>query len=237
MENQTRFDLNAAVENWRSELTAQPPLTSENRRELETHLRDALTELKARGLSDEESFWLARRRVGQPQKLAEEFAKADPTKVWRERVFWMWLALFLSCTLEDSFKSLTWLVMPKTPLHDSAFWLRSIIQTAILLIPILAGVFLVMSLAKGKFVSQFSRLMLLLAQRRLLAIAVFACIILSFAVRLVDLEVYYLSIVKSLPNMPMPILQMISPFLYMVIVGFILIWLAPEEKQTKPKNA
>ncbi len=95
MENQTRFDLNAAVENWRQELAAQPPLTPDNRRELETHLRDSLAELKARGLSDEESFWLARRRVGQPQKLAEEFAKSDPAKVWRERIFWMALGIIV----------------------------------------------------------------------------------------------------------------------------------------------
>ena len=88
MENQTRFDLNAAMENWRHELAAQPPLAPDNRRELETHLRDALAELKARGLNDEESFWLARRRVGPPQKLAEEFVKNDPAKTWRERVFW-----------------------------------------------------------------------------------------------------------------------------------------------------
>ena len=93
MENQTRFDLNAAVENWRQELAAQPPLTPDNRRELETHLRDALAELKVRGLNDEESFWLARRRVGQPQRLAEEFARTDPAKVWRERAFWAVLVL------------------------------------------------------------------------------------------------------------------------------------------------
>src|SRR5271170_3925611 len=89
MENQTRFDLNAAIENWRNELAAQPNLASDDRRELETHLRDAITGFQQRGLNDEESFWLARRRVGQPQQLGEEFVKADPAKVWRERVFWM----------------------------------------------------------------------------------------------------------------------------------------------------
>jgi len=89
MENQTRFDLNAAVENWRNELAAQPNLASDDRRELETHLRDAIAGFQQRGLNDEESFWLARRRVGQPQQLGEEFVKANPTAVWRERVFWM----------------------------------------------------------------------------------------------------------------------------------------------------
>jgi hypothetical protein len=95
MENQTRFDLNAAIENWRNELAAQPSLASDDRRELETHLRDAIAGFQQRGLNDEESFWLASRRVGQPQQLDEEFVKADPAKVWRERVFWMALGLIV----------------------------------------------------------------------------------------------------------------------------------------------
>ena len=43
MENQTRFNLNDAIESWRQELTAQTSLTAEVRHELETHLRDAIT--------------------------------------------------------------------------------------------------------------------------------------------------------------------------------------------------
>ncbi len=95
METPTRYDLNAAIENWLAELAAQPNLTTEVRRELETHLRDAIAGFQQRGLSDEESFWLARRRVGQPQPLAEEFVKVDPAAVWRERVFWIMLGLLV----------------------------------------------------------------------------------------------------------------------------------------------
>jgi len=95
MENQTRYDLNAAVENWRNELAAQPNLASDDRRELETHLRDAIAGFQQRGLNDEESFWLARRRVGQPQQIGEEFVKADPAKAWRERIFWMALGIMV----------------------------------------------------------------------------------------------------------------------------------------------
>jgi hypothetical protein len=120
MENQTRFDLNAAVENWRNELAAQPNLASGDRRELETHLRDAIAGFQQRGLNDEESFWLARRRVGQPQQLGEEFVQADPTKIWRERVFWMAVALlliniwtdacgFIMKALHDLFPNCLWL--------------------------------------------------------------------------------------------------------------------------------
>ena len=93
METQTRFDLNTAVVNWRQELEGQPDLTPEVCRELEMHLRDTVAELHKRGLNDEESFWLASRRLGRPERLNEEFAKADSTKIWRERAFWMLLAI------------------------------------------------------------------------------------------------------------------------------------------------
>jgi hypothetical protein len=103
METQTRYNLNAAIESWRAELAAQANLTGEVRRELETHLRDAIAGFQQRGLNDEESFWLACKRVGQPPQLGEEFVKADPTAVWRERVFWMAFAYVLF----DLWKSLT----------------------------------------------------------------------------------------------------------------------------------
>src|SRR5450631_3300247 len=89
MEIQTRYNLNAEIENWRSELAAQANLTAEVRRELETHLRDTIAGFQQRGLNDEESFWLACKRVGQPPQLGEEFVKANPAAIWRERVFWM----------------------------------------------------------------------------------------------------------------------------------------------------
>ena len=85
MENQCRFNLNAAIENWRNELEAQPQLMLDDQRELEKHLTDTLTELRSRGLGDEESFWLAKRRIGQPEKFAEEFEKANPGRLWRRR--------------------------------------------------------------------------------------------------------------------------------------------------------
>src|ERR1035438_9808790 len=52
MENQARFDLNASIANWRNELAAQPNLASDDRRELETHLRDAVAGFRQRGLND-----------------------------------------------------------------------------------------------------------------------------------------------------------------------------------------
>jgi len=95
METQTRFDLNAAIENWRAELAAQSDLTTDMRRELETHLQDSIVGLRQHGLNEEEAFLVARKRVGKPGQLGEECLKADPAAVWRERVFWMTLAVLL----------------------------------------------------------------------------------------------------------------------------------------------
>jgi len=89
METQTRYDLNAAIEHWRAELAAQAGLTMDVRRELETHLCDAITGFQQRGLNDEESFWLACKRVGQPPQLAAQFQECDPGKVWFQRMAWM----------------------------------------------------------------------------------------------------------------------------------------------------
>ena len=95
MEAYGRFDLADAIKTWRRELLAQPSLTPDERRETETHLRDAVAELRDRGLDAEVSFWLARGCAGPPRQIAVEYLKADPAGVWRDRVFWMALAVLL----------------------------------------------------------------------------------------------------------------------------------------------
>ena len=77
MENQTRFDLNAAIENWRNELAAQPDFSPEHRRELESHLRDAFAAMKKLGLNDDEAFLVADRRTGRLEQLNKEFVKNE----------------------------------------------------------------------------------------------------------------------------------------------------------------
>jgi hypothetical protein len=106
MENQTRFDLNAAVENWRQELAAQPNLVSDDRRELETHLRDAIAGFRQRGLNEEESFWLARRRVGQPPQLGKEFEKESAYHWNRSLAMTAWVLFVISFFL-PAFAELT----------------------------------------------------------------------------------------------------------------------------------
>jgi len=237
MENQTRFDLNAAIENWRNELAAQPDLASDDRRELETHLRDAVAGFQQRGLSDEESFWLARRRVGQPQQLGEEFVKADPAKVWRERIFWMAIAIF-ALELWGSFNDLLWRVFPNFLGRPDPVCL--IMRTIISFAPLL---WLVSSLVLGRLTKE-SAIWKFLFRSRLFFVG--AAIVLYLAVHFLSDYALMSQMAHSFPNMPRQILSQqlqlrrwLSPenltmpcFLIALIV-----WLMPTQNRKTPKLA
>lgn len=96
MEHPARFELSAAIDAWRGELLAQPGFSPDDRRELESHLCCAMDESRGSGMDDERAFALARERLGSIPQIAGEFAKVDPARVWRERAFWMAVALLLS---------------------------------------------------------------------------------------------------------------------------------------------
>jgi hypothetical protein len=89
MENRTQFDLNTALQRWRENLTQSPQFRAENVQELESHLRDSISAWRAKGLSDEEAFLIATRRLGATQALEPEFAKVNGKEVWLDRLLWM----------------------------------------------------------------------------------------------------------------------------------------------------
>jgi len=93
MENETRFDLNAAVAQWRKNFQSSPALRPQDVAELETHLRDSIQALRARGLTLEEAFLAASRRLGPRQELEPEYGKVNGHHVWIHRVVWMLLGL------------------------------------------------------------------------------------------------------------------------------------------------
>jgi hypothetical protein len=103
MESSTEFDLNASLRKWSEDLAAQPGLTPEARAELETHLQETVKELGQRGLNEEESFWLACRRVGRPRQLGEEFAKAHPSQIWKRWALWVATAMLAMRILQGAF--------------------------------------------------------------------------------------------------------------------------------------
>jgi len=89
MENSPAFDLNNAINRWRDGLNQSPHFREENLAELEAHLRDSVTELQSRGLTNDEAFLLGARRLGNPVGLELEFGKINQGRVWLHRLLWM----------------------------------------------------------------------------------------------------------------------------------------------------
>lgn len=244
MENQTRFDLNAAVENWRNELAAQPNLASDDRRELETHLRDAIAGFQQRGLNDEESFWLARKRVGQPQPLGEEFVNADPAKVWRERVFWMVLA-YLVISLWGGSVNVFFNFFSASLVGNTSIGTTLLYGNGFRLIfdwlPILACAWL---LAKGRLGFNYPKLAVFFRSRLHLATAAIVWILINNGMtvwyRLQSLKPTNSGYVSS--HIPVIVwANLWSSLFYMTIWPFLLvtllIWLMPPQNRKTPKRA
>ena len=78
MENRSSFDLNLAIQRWRENLAQAPTIRQESLDELESHLRESLMALQRSGLSPEEAFIIASRRMGPGVALEEEFVKVRP---------------------------------------------------------------------------------------------------------------------------------------------------------------
>jgi hypothetical protein len=235
MENQTRFDLNAAVENWRNELAAQPNLASDDRRELETHLRDAIAAFQQRGLNDEESFWLARRRVGQPQQLVEEFEKADPIKIWRERVFWMVLAYLVILLWTGSVSCIVNVLY--NFFHQTALipWFGGIFYLVFAWLPIVGCAILV---AKGKFAFNFQKWFLCFSLSRRLAITAISWSLINNTLPI------WLLLEKQEPNISFHanlwqglLSNILFSTIHILALVVLLIWLMPTQNRKTPKRA
>ena len=82
-------DVEKQIEQWRTGLAGSEMLGNSTVDELESHLREQMGDLKASGLSDEEAFFVSRRRLGEADVLAEEFAKVNPSRRFANRLLWM----------------------------------------------------------------------------------------------------------------------------------------------------
>jgi hypothetical protein len=83
------FDLDQAMAAWRSRLLERQNCDASDAVELGGHLLDEIERLRALGLSTEEAFWVACKRLGDPIALSAEFAKIDPLRPWRTQLIWM----------------------------------------------------------------------------------------------------------------------------------------------------
>jgi len=89
MEKTAAFDLSRALDGWRNELLNTHALRPEDLAELEEHLREAMDDLIGRGLTPEESFLVAGRRLGSAAAITQEFDKVNGWTMWRWRIVWM----------------------------------------------------------------------------------------------------------------------------------------------------
>jgi hypothetical protein len=228
MENQTRFDLNTAVENWRQELAAQPNLASDDQRELETHLRDAIAGFQQRGLNKEESFWLARQRVGQPLQLGEEFEKADPAKVWRGRVLWMAVGnLFVNFWTE---------LVNYIPMHN---WLNHLayayIYCLMYYLPLALFAIMLAKYGANKTFSSFIRIFPSRLRFAIFSISVviFICVTQVFIENKQLLQVH----TPSVNMMSLAYLRLFEGLIWPLALVALLVWLMPTQNRKTSKYA
>ena len=86
--------LEELLRTWKEDLLHHESVRPLDAAELELHVRDSVAQLSEKGLSDEEAFWVATKRLGYSAALGREFSKVNGGYVWTQRVFWM-LAGFL----------------------------------------------------------------------------------------------------------------------------------------------
>lgn len=77
MENRAKFNIKRNIEIWKSELSKKSNMTSDNIEELESHLLDLINGLESKGLNIEESFIIAKKRIGRTDEICAEFDKIN----------------------------------------------------------------------------------------------------------------------------------------------------------------
>ena len=78
------FELNKEIKKWKSSLSSSDTCSRADIDELESHLLDSMDILRAKGLSQEEAFFVAIRRLGSTNALSCEFGKVNENlRAWR----------------------------------------------------------------------------------------------------------------------------------------------------------
>jgi hypothetical protein len=86
MESTMDPSIEAQIREWRSYLLRRRTIHQVDVDELEDHLRSEISELGAAGLSGDESFLVAVKRIGAVNELAREFARERSSQLWKQLV-------------------------------------------------------------------------------------------------------------------------------------------------------
>src|SRR3954462_11419050 len=79
-------ELEAQFEQWRRYVLRRRELQPSDVDELEDHLRGSVDELIAAGLSPDEAFLVAVKRMGSLDELSREFAREHSERLWKQLV-------------------------------------------------------------------------------------------------------------------------------------------------------
>lgn len=78
--------VDAHVAEWRAYVTKAPGVSAGDVDELEDHLRDQIAELNAAGLTADEAFLVAVKRMGDLDGISREFAREHSGRLWKQLV-------------------------------------------------------------------------------------------------------------------------------------------------------
>ncbi len=85
-DNPAVSSLEKQIEAWRAHLRKSRSITSQDAAELDDHLREQIAALSADGLSDDEAFLVAVKRIGAINALTREFAREHSDRLWKQLV-------------------------------------------------------------------------------------------------------------------------------------------------------
>lgn len=71
---------------WRAFVDRAPAVDGRDADELEAHLRDQIADLTAKGLTTDEAFLVAVKRIGRLDDVCQEFAREHSDRLWRQLV-------------------------------------------------------------------------------------------------------------------------------------------------------
>lgn len=80
------YSLEHQIDAWRAHLRRSRAITGSDAAELEDHLREQIAALGAEGLSEEEAFLVAVKRLGSIDALTREFAREHSERLWKQLV-------------------------------------------------------------------------------------------------------------------------------------------------------
>jgi len=78
--------LDIEIGEWRALVEQGPAVDGRDAEELEAHLRDQIADLIAAGLTADEAFLIAVKRIGSLDDVSREFAREHSGRLWRQLV-------------------------------------------------------------------------------------------------------------------------------------------------------